>query len=180
MHPSRLAFEPNETGQIIMRKTTFILAMALWVAHHGAMAAVGETSVPDPEPAPRSPTVPVITDDMKLLEAFGGRDGLVKIMDDVMPRWVKNPRTRPFFESSDQERIKALLVEQFCVIMAGPCTYSGRTMEEAHRGMNVNEGAFFALVEELQVSMNKMKVPFAAQNRLIAALAPMHRDIIDR
>lgn len=51
---------------------------------------------------------------------------------------------------------------------------------EAHRGMNVNEGAFFALVEELQKSMNAMNVPFAAQNRLIAALAPMHRDIIDR
>lgn len=155
-------------------------AMALLVAPNVAMAAVGEPAVSDPDIKPRSPTVPVITDDEHLIEAFGGREGLVKIMDDVMPRWVKNPRTRPFFEPSDQEHIKAMLVDQFCVIMKGPCTYSGRTMAEAHRGMNVNEGAFFALVEELQKSMNAMHVPFAAQNRLIAALAPMHRDIIDR
>jgi hemoglobin len=128
----------------------------------------------------RAPTLPIFTDDTKLFETFGGREGLTKIMDDVMVRWVANPRTRPFFESADQTKVKALLVEQFCVIMKGPCQYSGRSMAEAHRGMNVNEGAFYALVEELQVTLNKMKIPFAAQNRLIAALAPMHRDIIDR
>lgn len=155
-------------------------AMALLVAPNVAMAAVGEPEVSDPDIKPRSPTVPVITDDTGLFETFGGREGLVKIMDDVMPRWVKNPRTRPFFENSDQERIKRQLVEQFCVIMKGPCEYSGRSMAEVHRGMNVNEGAFFALVEELQRTLNAMDVPFAAQNRLIAALAPMHRDIIDR
>jgi hemoglobin len=157
-----------------------VFAMALLVANPPAMAAVGEPAVSSPDIQPRSPTVPVITDDTRLFEKFGGREGLVKIMDDVMPRWVKNPRTRPFFENSDQDRIKTLLVEQFCVIMKGPCEYSGRSMAEVHRGMNVNEGAFYALVEELQRSLNAMKVPFAAQNRLIAALAPMHRDIIDK
>lgn len=158
----------------------FPCAMALLVVSNPAVAAVGEPAVSDPDIKLRSPTVPVITDDTGLFETFGGREGLVKIMDDVMPRWVKNPRTRPFFENSDQERIKRQLVEQFCVIMKGPCEYTGRSMAEAHRGMNVDEGAFFALVEELQRTLNAMDVPFAAQNRLIAALAPMHRDIIDR
>lgn len=145
-----------------------------------AMAAPGEPPVSDPSIKPSAPTLPVITDDQSLYDSFGGREGLTKIMDDVMPRWLRNPRTRPFFENSDQERIKKQLVEQFCVIMKGPCEYSGRTMAEAHRGMNVDEGAFYALVEELQLSLNKMDVPFAAQNRLIAALAPMHRDIIEK
>ncbi len=163
-----------------MKNAFFPFAMALLAASNPAMAAVGEPTVSSPDIKPRSPTVPVITDDTGLFDTFGGREGLTKIMNDVMPRWVKNPRTRPFFESSDQERIKRQLVEQFCVIMKGPCEYSGRSMAEAHRGLNVNEGAFYALVEELQRSMNAMNVPFAAQNRLIAALAPMHRDIIDR
>ncbi|MGL1437501.1 hypothetical protein ACSTIH_23875, partial [Vibrio parahaemolyticus] len=61
-----------------------------------------------------------------------------------------------------------------------PCTYDGRTMAEAHRGMMVHEGSFYALVEELQVAMNKRHIPFPAQNRLLAALAPMHHDIIDK
>ncbi len=163
-----------------MRIFLYSLAMAIAVAPIPAMAAVGEPAISDPDIKPRSPTVPVITDDTRLFETFGGREGLTRIMDDVMPRWIKNPRTRPFFESTDHERVKRQLVEQFCVIMKGPCEYSGRSMAEVHRGMNVNEGAFFALVEELQRSLNAMDVPFAAQNRLIAALAPMHRDIIDK
>ena len=145
-----------------------------------SVAAPAEPAVSDPSITPRAPTLPLATNGSGLLESFGGRDGLVRIMDDVMPRWLANPRTRPFFEGSDQERIKKQLVEQFCVVMNGPCSYSGRTMAEAHRGMKVDEAAFYALVEELQVSLNKAKVPFFAQNRLIAALAPMHRDIIDK
>ena len=163
-----------------MRNVFLTSAVAMMMTAHPAFASNGEPAVSDPSITPTAPTVPVITDGNNLFEAFGGREGLAAIMDDVMPRWLQNPRTRPFFENSDQERIKLQLVEQFCVIMNGPCEYSGRTMAEAHRGMNVNEGSFYALVEELQLSLNAKKVPFAAQNRLIAALAPMHRDIIDK
>lgn len=163
-----------------MRNILLTCAATLIFTAQPAMAATDEPVVSDSSIKPSAPTLPVITDDTALFETFGGREGLTKIMDDVMPRWLQNPRTRPFFERSDQERIKLQLVEQFCVIMNGPCEYSGRTMAEAHRGMNVDEGAFYALVEELQRSLNVMDVPFAAQNRLIAALAPMHRDIIDK
>lgn len=163
-----------------MRNALYLSALALVLTAQPALSANNEPASSDPSIQPSAPTVPVITDDTALFETFGGREGLTRIMDDVMPRWLNNPRTRPFFENSDQERIKLQLVEQFCVIMNGPCTYSGRTMAEAHRGMNVDEGAFYALVEELQRSLNAQKVPFAAQNRLIAALAPMHRDIIDK
>jgi hemoglobin len=158
----------------------FTLPLVLLCATLPQAVLAAEPPVSDPSIQPRAPTLPVITDDMNLYEAFGGREGLVRIMDDVMPRWVQNPKTRPFFENADQPRIKTQLVEQFCVIMKGPCTYSGRSMAEAHRGMNVKEGDFFALVEELQKTLNAMNVPFRAQNRLIAALAPMHRDIIDK
>lgn len=163
-----------------MRNALYLSALALFLTTQPALSANSEPVPSDPSIQPSAPTVPVITDDTSLFETFGGREGLTRIMDDVMPRWLNNPRTRPFFENSDQERIKLQLVEQFCVIMNGPCEYSGRTMAEAHRGMNVDEGAFYALVEELQRSLNAKKVPFAAQNRLIAALAPMHRDIIDK
>lgn len=130
--------------------------------------------------AKETPTTPVITQNDHLLKDFGGKEGLTRIMDDFMIRLVANPRTKPFFEGSDQERIKRQLVEQMCVIMHGPCEYTGRSMAEAHAGMGVKEGGFLALVEEFQKSMTKFKVPFRSQNRLLAALAPMHRDMIGK
>lgn len=128
----------------------------------------------------RAADTPVIAKDDHLYQAFGGHDGLVRIMDDFMINLLADPRTEPFFVSADQVRIKALLVEQFCVILGGPCTYSGRSMKEAHQGMNVGEANFYALVEALQKAMNKNNVPFSAQNKLLAALAPQHRDIIEQ
>lgn len=163
-----------------MKINIALWALALMLLPAATRAAPAEPMVSDPGIKPQAATLPLATNGTALLASFGGREGLVRIMDDVMPRWLANPRTRPFFEGSDQERIKKQLVEQFCVVMNGPCTYSGRTMAEAHKGMAVSEGAFYALVEELQVTLNKQKVPFFAQNRLIAALAPMHRDIIDK
>jgi hemoglobin len=35
-------------------------------------------------------------------------------------------------------------------------------------------------VEVLQQSMDAKRIPFTAQNRMLALLAPMHRDIITK
>lgn len=132
-----------------------------------------------PAPAQEmAPDAPVITDDQRLFADFGGQAGLEAIMDDFMDNLLADERTEPFFRGVDQVRVKAMLVEQFCTILNGPCTYSGRSMAEAHRGMGVTEGDFYALVENLQRAMSDHGVPFRAQNRLLAALAPQHRDII--
>ncbi|MFM5883803.1 MAG: group I truncated hemoglobin [Novosphingobium sp.] len=165
-----------------MIKSFFPLALAAIAIPGGALAQTptAEPAMAESAAKPGAETLPVITDNTKLYEKFGGREGLVAIMDDAMNRWMSNSRTRPFFENADRETIKMHLVEQFCVIMDGPCTYTGRTMAESHRGQNIPEGAFYALAEELQKALNAKHVPFAAQNRLIAALAPMHRDIVNK
>ena len=127
-----------------------------------------------------APVAPHITMGTKLFEDFGGKAGLVAIMDDFMINLLADPRTRTFFENSDQAKVKTLLVDQFCEILNGGCTYAGRSMVEAHQGMGVKESDFLALVEALQKAMDKHKVPFASQNKLLAALAPQHRDIITK
>lgn len=113
----------------------------------------------------------------KTFEAFGGKSGLVNIMDDFMIGLVQDPRTKPFFDNEKQTFIKAMLVEQMCELLNGGCHYPGRDMKSAHASMKVNRAAFNALVEQFQLAMDKHKVPFAAQNKLLAKLAPMYRDI---
>ena len=90
------------------------------------------------------------------------------------------PRTHEFFANADQAKIKKLLAEQFCVILGGPCTYTGRDMATAHKDMGVDRAAFNALVEDLQLAMDARRIPFRAQNKLLAILAPMHREVITR
>jgi hemoglobin len=51
-------------------------------------------------------------------------------------------------------------------------------MREVHADLDINKGDFNALVEVLQRAMDAQGIPFSQQNRLLALLAPMHRDII--
>lgn len=110
-------------------------------------------------------------------DAFGGKEGLVRIMDDFMIGLVADPRTKQFFDNNKQAFIKAMLVEQMCELMNGGCKYPGRDMVASHANMKVNREAFNALVEQFQFAMDKHNVPFSAQNKLLAKLAPMYRQI---
>ena len=125
-----------------------------------------------PNPAPAFPELRPVLDD------FGGEAGLAALMETFMAGLVADPRTKPFFANADQVRVKRQLTEQFCVILGGDCRYSGRDMRSSHKGQDIHRGHFNALVEVLQVAMDQHGVPFRAQNKLLAKLAPMHREIV--
>ena len=122
-------------------------------------------------------TAPAFPQLLPVFKQFGEEAGLVKLMDVFMNKMLADPRMRPFFENADQARVKKHLVEQFCVILGGPCSYSGRDMKSSHSALGIDRANFNALVEDLQWAMNKQGIPFRAQNKLLAKLAPMHREI---
>lgn len=113
-----------------------------------------------------------------LYETFGGKPGLVKLMDEFMVRLLADPRTGPHFKPANQQRVKEQLVDQFCVVTGGPCVYKGADMKSTHAGLDITKSDFNALVEVLQQAMDAQGIAFGAQNQLLAALAPMHRDVI--
>lgn len=144
-----------------------LAAASLWLAFGIVSVQAAEN------PAPANPSL------HSVYVQFGEKAGLVAIMDDLMINLVADPRTRAFFADADQKHIKAELVDQFCVILGGPCTYTGRDMVKTHAKLKIDRAQFNALVEDLQMAMDKHHVPFRAQNKLIAKLAPMHREIIN-
>ena len=121
-------------------------------------------------------TAPVISDG-KLFAEFGGHDGLMRIVDDLFVNVDADTRINSFFDPTKRAHTKAMLVEQFCQVLGGGCIYSGKDMVAAHKDLGIQTRDFNALVEDLQKAMDKNKVPFSAQNKLLAALAPQHRDI---
>ena len=73
---------------------------------------------------------------------------------------------------------RSQLVDQICEILKGPCEYKGGKMMPVHKELGLNREHFNALVEQLQFAMDKNNVPFSSQNKLLAVLAPMHRNIV--
>jgi hemoglobin len=115
-----------------------------------------------------------------MLNAFKGREGIDRIVDHLVDQSLADPRISEIFKAHDMVRLRRTLKEQFCYILNGGCDYSGRDMKAAHKDMGLQNTDFNALVEHLQTAMDREGVPFRAQNRFLAKLAPMQRDTVER
>lgn len=118
--------------------------------------------------------------DPRLMDAFRGRAGIERIVADLVRRSEADPRISDIFKSGDMVRLRRTLAEQFCYLLGGGCAYTGRTMRDAHKDMGLQTADLNALVEHLQSAMRAEGVPFWAQNRLLAKLAPMRRLVVER
>lgn len=118
--------------------------------------------------------------DEGLYEVFGGEAGIGRIVDEMVDRSIADPRIADIFAASDLVRLRRTLKEQFCYILAGPCDYTGKDMASSHKDHGITNREFNALVENLQQAMDTEGVPFRAQNKLLAKLAPMQRDVVTR
>lgn len=114
------------------------------------------------------------------LAAYGGYAGLGKITHDFVERVQKNPRIASFFKDADIDRLEGMLTDQFCDLLGGGCKYVGKSMKEVHTNMKVRSADFNALAEDLQDALTAGNVPTYQQNKLIAKLAPMHRDVVEK
>lgn len=116
----------------------------------------------------------------QMADQFGGQDGIRRIAVRTVELSRADPRIAEIFVAHDMVRLERTLFEQFCFILNAGCDYTGRDMAAAHAGMGVTRRDLNALVENLQQAMREEDVPFAAQNRFLAKLAPMSKDVVER
>lgn len=125
----------------------------------------------------QAPAQPV---DDSLYHALGERPGITRIVEAMLLNVARDVRIVSHFKNVDPIRLRDKLVEKFCVEAGGPCTYTGDTLEEAHKGQNISKAEFNALVEDLLLAMAGLGVPVPAQNRLVARLAPQREAVLHR
>lgn len=113
-----------------------------------------------------------------LYERLGGKPAIQAVVDDFIGNVAADNRINARFANTDIPRLKENLVNQICAGAGGKCVYAGRDMKSAHAGMNVTEAEFGALVEDLVKTLDKLKVPAAEKNELLAILGPMKKDIV--
>ena len=113
-----------------------------------------------------------------LYDRLGGQPAIVAVVDDFVGNVAADARINARFANANIPRLKQLLVEQICAGTGGPCKYTGRDMKSSHRGMNITDAQFNALVEDLVKTLDKFNVPKKEQGELLAILGPMKPDIV--
>jgi hemoglobin len=160
-----------------------ILIAALVALALAAPAFAQEAAAPAPAPIKGTPAEnagakPFEGDGM--WKAFHEQAGVTRIVDRLIDASVADPKIGDIFKGHEVPKLKKLLVEQFCYLLNGPCTYSGRDMKTAHKDMGLQMADFNRLVELLQVAMDQEHIAFRDQNRFLAKLAPMERTTVER
>jgi hemoglobin len=167
-----------------MKKT---LVLAAIVAFTLAGSAFAQDAVTPPGEKPVDPykqsnanadATPIT--DPSVFKAFHGKEGIDRIVETMVERNFADPRIKDFFVAADKVRLKRTLKEQFCYVLGGGCDYTGRNMKDSHKDQGTTNKDMNALIENLQFAMDKEGVPFAAQNKLLAKLAPQQKDIVER
>lgn len=113
-----------------------------------------------------------------LYERLGGVEAIKVVVEDFVGFVASDSRINARFAKTDIAQLKQHLVDQVCQGTGGPCTYRGRDMVTTHKGMNIGDADFAALVESLVKALDKNKVPAKEKSELLGILGPMKPAIV--
>lgn len=118
-----------------------------------------------------------------LFERLGGSAGIKAIVDDIVARHMENPviqaRFRPYLETPDKIDV---VKKHTCAFLeagsGGTARYAGRSMQAAHRGMNISEAEFMAALDDILAALRKRGVDEQSQNDVLAIAYSLKGDIL--
>jgi hemoglobin len=119
-------------------------------------------------------------EDESLYSQMGGEKTLREAVREFADLVLEDPRINFTFANADMDVFRSEVFEQLCDLTGGPCTYTGRDMKSSHVDLQITNMQFNALAEDLYIALERAGVPYRLQNRLMALLAPMQRDIVTR
>ena len=119
------------------------------------------------------------TQTKSLYDRLGGLDAITAVTESWVARVGGDDRANGKFVRTDIDRLKKEVIDQLCEATGGPCSYTGRTMQETHDGMAVTAGEFDVVMRHLDATLDELAIPKPDQDELIALIMPMRDDIVE-
>jgi len=119
-----------------------------------------------------------------LYERLGGVYSIATVIDDLIDRIMADPRlnANPAVDEAHHKvppaGFKYLVTEMLCWASGGPQKYSGRSMADSHRDLNITPQEWEAFMDDLQQTLDKFKVPAAEQAEVRAIVQSTYSDIV--
>jgi hemoglobin len=93
-----------------------------------------------------------------LYERLGGEERIRAITADILDNHLKNKTVSVRYLDSDRERVIQVVTEFICAGTGGPQEYTGKDMLTTHRGMNINEAEYLAVVDDIMAALDSNNV----------------------
>jgi hemoglobin len=115
-----------------------------------------------------------------LFERLGERDGVRRLAERVVDNHLANPLigTRYANASKDRDGLVAGVTEFFCTGLSGVPTYEGLPVADVHRGMNIDEAEFVAVLDDTIAAMVSLGIGDAEQAEVLQILYSQKGDVV--
>jgi hemoglobin len=119
-----------------------------------------------------------------LYERLGGVYSIAVVVDELVDRVMADPRlnANPAVDEAHHRvppaGFKYLVTEMVCWASGGPQKYTGRSMADSHRHLNITPPEWDAFMDDFQQTVDKFKVPAAEQAELRAIVESTYGDIV--
>lgn len=113
-----------------------------------------------------------------LYERLGGTDGITAIASDLVDLHAANPRIAPRYAASDLDQVKHLAATFFIAGSGGPAVYEGKDMLSAHKGMNIDNDEFVAVLDDALEALEKNGIGQREKEEVLAILYSLKGDIV--
>jgi hemoglobin len=119
-----------------------------------------------------------------LYERLGGVYSIATVVDNFIDRVMTDPRlnANPAVDEAHHKvppaGFKYLATEMVCWATGGPQKYTGRSMADSHRHLNITPQEWEAFMDDFQQTLDKFKVPAAEQAELRAIVQSTYGDIV--
>ena len=100
---------------------------------------------------------------------LGQRDGITRITRQLIKNHLANPLvSNRFKQIDDMDRFERTAIEFFCAGSGGLESYTGKDMLSTHRGMNISEQEFVAVVDDAMAALQTCGLDAPVQNEVLA------------
>ena len=125
----------------------------------------------------------VMTKTASLYERLGGTPGINALVEDIVARHMDNPtiraRFRPYLDTPEK---LAVTKKHLCAFLeagsGGTAKYSGRSMRDAHRGMNISEAEYMAATDDILAALKHHRIDEQTQKDVLAIAYSLKDDIL--
>jgi len=112
------------------------------------------------------------TQTKSLYDRLGGLDAITAVTESWVARVGGDDRANGKFVRTDIDRLKKEVIDQLCEATGGPCSYTGRTMQETHDGMAVTAGEFDVVMRHLDATLDELDIPMPMRDDIVEVESP--------
>ena len=116
--------------------------------------------------------------DATLYERLGGEEGIHKFACSLFDYHKNNPAISARYADSDRDNVVRLVTEFVCAGTGGPQAYTGKDMLAAHRGMNISEAEYIAVMDDIIAALNDNNVGQREQEEFLMIAYSVRGDIL--